>query len=122
MSRNCGLSSKFICVFPDCSVQIVGQPDIESSRTVEKSNRICAMFGFRHSDRLEAAKSLEAVLGEAEKAGFLGQELEAGLALGEIELQSGDVVRARRRLEALERRAAAQGFGLIVRKAAAARK
>jgi len=76
----------------------------------------------RHSDRLEAAKSLEAVLGEAEKAGFLGQELEAGLALGEIELQSGDVVRARRRLEALERRAAAQGFGLIVRKAAAARK
>ena len=76
----------------------------------------------RPSDRLEAAKSLEAVLGEAKKTGFLGQELEAGLALGEIELQSGNIVRARRRLEALEKQAAAQGFGLIVRKAAAARK
>jgi tetratricopeptide (TPR) repeat protein/tRNA A-37 threonylcarbamoyl transferase component Bud32 len=76
----------------------------------------------RPSDRLEAANSLEAVLGEAKKTGFLGHELEAGLALGEIELQSGNIVRARRRLEALERQAAAQGFGLIVRKAAAARK
>jgi tetratricopeptide (TPR) repeat protein/tRNA A-37 threonylcarbamoyl transferase component Bud32 len=76
----------------------------------------------RPSDRLEAAKSLEAVLDEAKKTGFLGYELEAGLALGEIELQSGNIAQARRRLEALERQAAAQGFGLIVRKAAAALK
>jgi tetratricopeptide (TPR) repeat protein/tRNA A-37 threonylcarbamoyl transferase component Bud32 len=76
----------------------------------------------RPSDPLEAAKSLEAVLGEAKKTGFLGYELEAGLALGEIELQSGNIVRARTRLEALERQATAKGFGLIARKAAAARK
>jgi len=101
---------------------------------LNKSENLDAHFSFRitaarvrqvsarPSDRLEAAKSLEAVLGEAKTAGFLGHELEAGLALGEIELQSGNIVGARRRLEALERRAAAQGFGLIVRKAAAARK
>jgi len=74
----------------------------------------------RASDRLEAAKNLEGVLAEAKKAGFLGYELEAELALGEIELQSGNIVGARRRLEALEGRAVAQGFGLIARKAAAA--
>jgi tetratricopeptide (TPR) repeat protein/tRNA A-37 threonylcarbamoyl transferase component Bud32 len=76
----------------------------------------------RPSDRLEAANSLEAVLGEAKKAGFFGHELEAGLALGEIGLKSGNVAQARGRLEALERQAAAQGFGLIARKAAVARK
>jgi tetratricopeptide (TPR) repeat protein len=101
---------------------------------LNKSENLDAHFSFRitaarvrqasgrPSDRLEAAKSLEAVLGEAKKAGFLGHELEAGLALGEIELQSGNVARARRRLEALERQAAARWFGLIARKAAAARK
>jgi len=101
---------------------------------LNKSENLDAHFSFqitaarvrkasgRPSDRLEAAKNLEAVLGEAKKTGFLGHELEAGLALGEIELQSGNIVRARRRLEALERQAAAQGFGLIAQKAAAARK
>jgi hypothetical protein len=75
----------------------------------------------RPSDRLEAANNLEAVLEQAKKTGFLGYELEAGLALGEIETQSGNVARARTRLEALERQAAARGFGLIARKAATAR-
>jgi tetratricopeptide (TPR) repeat protein/tRNA A-37 threonylcarbamoyl transferase component Bud32 len=83
--------------------------------------RVRAASG-RPSDRLEAAKSLEAILGEAKKAGFLGYGLEAGLALGEIELQSGNIAGSRTRLEALERQAAAQGFGLIARQAAAARK
>jgi tetratricopeptide (TPR) repeat protein len=99
---------------------------------LNKSEDLDAHFSFRitaarvrqasgrPSDRLEAAKSLEAVLGEAKKTGFLGHELEAGLALGEIELQSGNIAQARRRLEALEKQAAAQGFGLIARKAAAA--
>ena len=76
----------------------------------------------RPSDRLEAAKSLEAVLGEAKKTGFLGHELEADLALGEIEIQSGNTAGARKRLEALERQAAAHGFNLIAGKAAAAQK
>jgi tetratricopeptide (TPR) repeat protein len=101
---------------------------------LNKSEDLDARFSFRitaarvrqasgrASDRLEAAKSLEAILGQAKKTGFLGRELEAGLALGETELQSGNMARARRRLEALERQAVARGFGLIARKAAAARK
>ena len=101
---------------------------------LNKSENLDAHFSFqitaarvrqasgRPSDRLEAAKSLEAVLGEAKKTGFLGHELEVGLTLGEIELQSGNIARARTRLGALERQATAKGFGLIARKAAAAQK
>ena len=101
---------------------------------LNKSENLDARFSFgiiaarvrqasgKPSDRQEARKSLEAILREAKKTGFLGHELEAGLALGEIELQSGNVASARSYLETLERQAAAQGFGLIARKAAAARK
>ena len=103
-----------------------------AKQLLNKSEDLDAHFSFRitaarvrqasgrPSDRREAAKSLEAVLGEAKKTGFLGHELEAGLALGEIELQSGNTAQARSRLEALEKQATAQGFGLIARKAAAA--
>jgi len=106
----------------------------DAKALLNKSENLDARFAFRitaarvrqasgrPSDRQEAAKSLETILAEAKKAGFLGDELEADLALGEIEFQSGNVAIARRYLETLERQAAAQGFGLIARKAAAARK
>ncbi len=68
---------------------------------------------------IEAVKSLRATIEEATKAGFAGLQLEARLALGEIELQSSRSAGGRTRLEALEREATARGFGLIARKAAA---
>jgi len=69
-----------------------------------------------------ARESLKATLAEAKKYGFIRNELEARLALGEIEMKSGQAVAGRARLEALEKDAAAKGFGLIARKAAAAQR
>ncbi len=70
---------------------------------------------------LEAARSLGGLLAEASRAGLVSYQLEIRLALGEIEVKSGKAVLGRARLEALEKEAAAKGFGLIAGKAAAAR-
>jgi tetratricopeptide (TPR) repeat protein len=70
---------------------------------------------------LEAArKSLQAVLVEAGKAGLAPEEFDARLALGQLEQAHGQAREGCARLEALEREAAAWGFHLIARKAAAA--
>jgi hypothetical protein len=69
-----------------------------------------------------ARESLKATLAEAKKYGFIRNELEARLALGEIEMTSGQAVAGLARLEAVEKDAAAKGFGLIARKAAAAKR
>jgi hypothetical protein len=65
----------------------------------------------------DATRSLEATLAEATKYGYLGYQFEARLALAEIEMKSGKTSAGRARLEALQREAAAKGFGLIARKA-----
>ena len=70
----------------------------------------------------DAAKSLETVRLEAARYGFVTLGLEARLALGELEVHAGSVSAGRARLSALEREARARGFGLIARKAAAARR
>jgi hypothetical protein len=72
------------------------------------------------ADVAEALQSLEAALAEATNAGFLPFQLEARLALGEIELASGKAEQGRTRLQALEREASARGYALIARKAARA--
>ena len=68
-----------------------------------------------------ARKDLESVLSEAQKAGFYGQPLESRLALGEIEMQMGNIGVGRARLGALEAEARAKGYALIARKASVAR-
>ena len=70
----------------------------------------------------QAAKSLHSALAEATAAGFVNYQLEARLALGEIQMRSGDSAGTRTTLEVLQKDAAARGFSLIARKAAAARK
>jgi tetratricopeptide (TPR) repeat protein len=68
-----------------------------------------------------ARNDLLAILDWAQRAGFYGRQLEARLALGEIEVRSGDTVIGRARLEALEVEATARGYALIARKARVAR-
>jgi hypothetical protein len=65
------------------------------------------------SDRAQVIGVFEAVVAEAAKARMLHDELEARLALGEIEMKSGKTHEGRARLVTLERDATAQGFGLI---------
>jgi serine/threonine protein kinase/tetratricopeptide (TPR) repeat protein len=67
-----------------------------------------------------ALRSLRAVVAEVRKRGFARYELEARLAEAEIERRSRDARLARSRLRSLQEEAAARGYRLLARKAAAA--
>jgi predicted negative regulator of RcsB-dependent stress response len=70
----------------------------------------------------EALSSLQKVAQNAKKAGMPGPELEARLAIGEIELAHGQAARAQRDLSAVQKEAAADGFIGIATRAANALK
>jgi tetratricopeptide (TPR) repeat protein len=67
---------------------------------------------------ISAESELKAVLVGATKHKYVGYQLEARLALGEIETGSGKIADGHTRLAALQKDAAAKGFVLIARKAA----
>ena len=73
-------------------------------------------------DQAEALKSLRRIITEATKSHFVGLQLEAELTLGETEIKAHQSSDGHARLEALVRDATARGFGLIARKAAAAKR
>ena len=58
---------------------------------------------------------------EASRYGYLGLHLEARLVWGEVETAAGRIDAGRTRLQALEREAAAKGFGLIASRAGVTR-
>jgi tetratricopeptide (TPR) repeat protein/tRNA A-37 threonylcarbamoyl transferase component Bud32 len=62
---------------------------------------------------------LQQVIAQAGQAGLLGLQLEARLALGELEIERGHAADGRAQLEALQREAHGLGYGLIARKAGA---
>ena len=64
---------------------------------------------------------LEKILKEARAHGLVDIELEALLAAAELEKRSGHAATAQAQLASLERSAREKGFGLVARKAAAAR-
>jgi len=68
-----------------------------------------------------ASKTLQAVIAEAVQGGSVDYQLEARLALGQIETRIGNRSVGSRELERLEKDARAKGFILIANKAAAAR-
>jgi DNA-binding winged helix-turn-helix (wHTH) protein/tetratricopeptide (TPR) repeat protein len=73
----------------------------------------------RPAGKLESEANVQWALAEATRAGFMGEELEARLVLGEIEMHSGNLARGRTQLEQLERDAVKRGFGSVARKVAA---
>lgn len=72
--------------------------------------------------RAAAVSRLQQILAEATKAGFITYSLEARLALGEIEILSGNRSSALAHLESLKGEASDRGLGLIVQRATAAMK
>jgi eukaryotic-like serine/threonine-protein kinase len=72
----------------------------------------------RATSAAKATENLESSLSLARKCGYLEYEYKFELALGEIEIQSGNLYQGRTRLEALARDATARGFNLIARHAA----
>ena len=79
-----------------------------------KKSRVKAALG----KNAPAATELESVFAGASKHKYLGYQLEARLALGEIETESGKIAAGHAHLTALQKDAAAKGFLLIARKAA----
>jgi len=66
----------------------------------------------------EAIQSLQTPLAEAVQLGLVTHQFEIRLALGEMEMQSGNAAKGRTRLSELRNDAAAKGYKLIARKAA----
>jgi tetratricopeptide (TPR) repeat protein len=62
-------------------------------------------------------KQLTAALREAVAHGYVGYVYQIRLALGELEVRSGNAAEGRRAMAALSNEAIAKGFGLIARKA-----
>jgi eukaryotic-like serine/threonine-protein kinase len=76
----------------------------------------------RQEELAAARKSVRALWAEATRDGFKGDEFEARLTLGEIEMKSSRTEEGRRMLSDLEKEARSKGFMLIAAKAAAAAK
>jgi tetratricopeptide (TPR) repeat protein len=73
------------------------------------------LFAAGHSQ--DAIKNLEALLAEAKKSGYAQQQLEAALALDEMELKAGKASAARTQLASLNKEATGKGFLLVAHKA-----
>ena len=70
-------------------------------------------------DAAGASKSLEATAAEARAAGLKAYELEARLALAEVEMRSGRAEAGRARLREVASEARSKGLELLARQAAA---
>jgi eukaryotic-like serine/threonine-protein kinase len=65
----------------------------------------------------EAARALQDTIGSAKQLGYLGYQLEAQLALGEIKVAAGFCIPGRDLLAEVRKQAQQRGFGLIANKA-----
>ena len=90
-----------------------GLPDFDNGILAARLDAVSGRFD-------SAEKSLNELLKLAVKTGSVRQEYRIRLALGEIEVKSGDPKTGRARLTALEKDARSKGFLLIARKAATA--
>jgi serine/threonine protein kinase/tetratricopeptide (TPR) repeat protein len=73
-------------------------------------------------DIAKAKNGLKASLAEAAKYGYVAEQFDARLALGEVEMKTGQTVAGHAGLATLEKDARAKGFLLVARKATAAAK
>ena len=64
----------------------------------------------RSEAQSQAAQTLQQCLGQAAKGGFLAQQMEAELALGELEIASGKSDAGRARLQGLQKQATSRGY------------
>jgi eukaryotic-like serine/threonine-protein kinase len=75
----------------------------------------------RSATGIAARKELTAIIAKSRQMGYQGIELDARLALAEIEMKTGQRAAARAHLTAIETDAKAKGYNLVARKAAIAR-
>ncbi len=70
---------------------------------------------------IAARKELVVIITKSRELGYMGIELDARLALAEIEMKAGQITAGRQHLTAIEADAKAKGYNLIARKATTAR-
>ena len=70
---------------------------------------------------IAARKELATIITKSRALGYMGIELEARLALAEIEMKTGQTTAGHAHLTTIEADAKAKGYNLIARKAATAR-
>jgi tetratricopeptide (TPR) repeat protein len=75
----------------------------------------------RSAAAIAARKELAAIMTKSRELGYQGIELDARLALAEIEMKTGQITTGRAYLTVIESDAKAKGYNLIARKAATAR-
>ncbi|MBZ5615623.1 MAG: tetratricopeptide repeat protein [Acidobacteriia bacterium] len=85
------------------------------------SSRVRGLADPSNSAVSQSLAALNQAAIEAGRLGYVGIQMEARLALGEIEMKSGKRGLGRNHLEAVERDSAARGFLLIAHRASAAR-
>jgi eukaryotic-like serine/threonine-protein kinase len=71
--------------------------------------------------QLRAMQTLQQCLDQAAKGGLLAQQMEAELALGELEIATGRSEAGRARLQSLQKQATSRGYLLLARQATTAR-
>jgi hypothetical protein len=72
----------------------------------------------RNTSGMAAQKELNAIAAKSRELGYRGIELDARLALAEIEMKEGQTAAGRAHLAAIESDAEAKGYHLVARKAA----
>ena len=70
---------------------------------------------------IAARKELAGIITKSRELGYMGIELDARLALAEIEMKAGQITAGRAHLTAIEADAKGKGYNLVARKAALAR-
>jgi serine/threonine protein kinase/tetratricopeptide (TPR) repeat protein len=111
----------------DEAARVINSVTIKGADTGTRFEFILALVRVRAAsrkpeDQRAARKSINSMVAETTRDGFKEYELEARLALGEIEMKSNQAETGRRMLAALEKEARSRGFALIADKAAAAAK
>jgi Tfp pilus assembly protein PilF/tRNA A-37 threonylcarbamoyl transferase component Bud32 len=91
-------------------------PGVRTATTIAAA-RVRAASG-KAPDVAAALSALDAARAQVAKVGLVKEEYEARMALGELEVASGQAAAGRARLQALAKEADAKGFGSIARRAA----
>jgi serine/threonine protein kinase/tetratricopeptide (TPR) repeat protein len=118
--------------------RLVQEKYAESAQAIQRAEELSMKSGDRgvrlsvaitaasiraaRGDVARSLKDLEGIVLEAQNAKLVQLELEARLALAEVEIATGRVQVGRRLLDALERDASKRGYKFIADRAAAARK
>ena len=97
-------------------------PEVRWQTAITAARILTAEKGSARSGAGNAARQeLAAVIAKSRELGYAGIELDARLALAEIEMKAGQTTSGRAHLSAIEADAKAKGYSLVARKAAATR-